>query len=87
MCEGSGCGSVVREVASVTRGPRLESSHWQNFYIKHIEKTKIKKKRPGTAHLKLKCCKINNQNNLIQSVLRECSELTYICQYVNDWSA
>ena len=54
---GSGCGSVGRAVASDTRGPRFKSSHWQN-YIEHlftvncIEKTKIRKKRPGMAHLK-----------------------------------
>ena len=28
---GSGCGSVGRAVASNTRGPRFESSHWQKF--------------------------------------------------------
>ena len=30
---GSGCGSVGRAVASDTRGPRYESSHWRNFII------------------------------------------------------
>ena len=45
---GSGCGSVGRAVAS----------NIGKYYIKHlftvnsIEKTKIKKKRPGMAHLK-----------------------------------
>ena len=34
---GSGCGSVGRAVASKTRGPRFESSHWQKFiYIEHL---------------------------------------------------
>ena len=34
---GSGCGSVGRGVASDTRGPRFESSHWQIFiYILNI---------------------------------------------------
>ena len=28
----SGCGSVGRVVASDTRGPQFESSHWQNLY-------------------------------------------------------
>ena len=28
---GSGCGSVGRAVASDTRGPRFDSSHWQKF--------------------------------------------------------
>ena len=28
---GSGCGSVGRAVASDTRGPQFESSHWQKF--------------------------------------------------------
>ena len=59
---GSGCGSVGREVASNTRGPRFESSHWQNlnwtciylFTINCIAKTKINKKRPGMAHFFLK---------------------------------
>ena len=56
---GSGCGSVGRAVAFDTRGPRFDSSHRQNF-IEHlfiincIEKTKIKKKRPGMAHFFLK---------------------------------
>ena len=54
---GSGCGSVGRAVASDPRGPRFEFSHWQTFKSKIylftvncIEKTKIKKKRPGMAH-------------------------------------
>ena len=34
---GVGCGSIGRAVASDTRGPRLESSHWQKFiYILNI---------------------------------------------------
>ena len=52
--KGSGCGSVGRAVASDTRGLRFESSHRRNFIhvftINCIEKTKIKKKRPGMAH-------------------------------------
>ena len=35
--KGSGCGSVGRAVASDTRDPRFESSHWQKFiYILNI---------------------------------------------------
>ena len=57
---GSGCGSVGRTVNSDTRGLRFESSHRQKIiYIEHlststvcVEKTKIKKKRPGMAHFK-----------------------------------
>ena len=30
---GSGCGSVGREVASDTRGPRFESRHQKNLFI------------------------------------------------------
>ena len=45
---GSGCGSLGRAVTSNTRSPRFKSRHWQNVTI---EKTKIKKKRPGMAHL------------------------------------
>ena len=29
--QGSGCGSVGSAVASDTRGPQFESSHWQKF--------------------------------------------------------
>ena len=51
---GSGCGSVGRVVASNSRGPQFESSHWQHFIlniiVNCIEKTKIKKQRPGMAH-------------------------------------
>ena len=52
---GSGCSLVGIAVASDTRDPRFEIQHQQNFiyqlYIQ-IEKTKIKKKRPGMARLK-----------------------------------
>ena len=54
-----GCGSVGRAVTFDARGPRFESSHRQTFIsdiylftVNCIEKTKIKKKRPGMAHLK-----------------------------------
>ena len=34
---GSGCGLVGRAVASETKGPRFESSHWQRIiYIEHL---------------------------------------------------
>ena len=60
---GSGGGSVGRAVASDTRDLQLESQHWQTFiyqlYIE-IEKTKIKKKRPGMAQLlKIRLCNLN----------------------------
>ena len=52
---GSGGGSVGRAVASDTRDPRFESRHQPNFiyhlYIKKVEETKIKYKRPGMANL------------------------------------
>ena len=45
---GNGCGSVGIAVASVTRGPRFESSRWQTLYnlftFNCIEKTKRKKR-------------------------------------------
>ena len=52
------CGSVGRVVASDTRGPRFESSHWQKLFILNIcvlstvciEKDENKEKRPGMAH-------------------------------------
>ena len=49
---------VGRAVASVFRGPQFVSSHRQKNYFEHlfivncIEKTKVKKKRPGMAHFK-----------------------------------
>ena len=56
---GSGGGSVGRAVAYDARGPRFESSHRQIilsdiylFTVNCIEKTKIKKKRPGLARFK-----------------------------------
>ena len=56
---GSGRGSVGRAVASDTRGLRFDFSHRHKFiYIEHLftvncvlEKTKIKKKRPGMAQI------------------------------------
>ena len=53
---GSGCGSVARAVASDTRDARFESSRRQTFIehlftVNFVEKMKIKKKRPGMAHL------------------------------------
>ena len=50
---GSGCGSVGRAVASDTRGPRFESSHWQtgipDIYLRNVEKTTIKRKEAGNG--------------------------------------
>ena len=51
-CKGDCGGSVGRAVASDPRGLRFKSSHSQKFTVNCIEKTKIKKKRPGKAHLK-----------------------------------
>ena len=49
----SGCGSVGRAVAPDTTVPRFKTSHRQILSdINCIEKTEIKKKRPGMAHLK-----------------------------------
>ena len=45
--EGSGCGTVGRAGAFNTRDPRLESQQKFIFQVYNIEKTKIKKKRPG----------------------------------------
>ena len=57
----NGYGSVGRAVASNTRDPRFESRYRQNFiYQLHnqfTEKTKLKKKRSGMAHLKNKVSK------------------------------
>ena len=58
VSNGSGCGSVDRVVASNARVPRFESNHRQffkNTYLLTVNctgKAKIKKKRPGMAHLK-----------------------------------
>ena len=54
----SRCGSVARAVDSDSRSHRFKSSHPGKIYIEHmfavncIEKTTIKKKRPGIAQLK-----------------------------------
>ena len=56
----SGCGSVGRAVASVTRGPWFKSRHRQIFYrtfiydcqLYCIEKTKIKEKEAGNGRFK-----------------------------------
>ena len=52
---GSGCGLVGTDVVSHFRGPRIESSHWENFIMNmfSVGKTKIKKKMPETANLKI----------------------------------
>ena len=53
--QGSGCGSVGRAVASNTRGPKFESSHWHSFMqnilftFNCIENTKIKEKEAGNG--------------------------------------
>ena len=57
---GSGCGSVGIAVASNTRGPRFESSHRQTFIFNIcllwtvLKSRKLRKNRPGMAHLKSK---------------------------------
>ena len=44
------CGSVGRVVASDTRDPRFESSHWQNFiYQLYNRKDKNKEKEAGNG--------------------------------------
>ena len=51
--QGSGCCAVGRAVATDTREPGFESSHWQpllNIYLLLTVCRKIKKKRPGMAH-------------------------------------
>ena len=42
---GSGCGSVGRAVASDTRGPRFESSHWQNLLNIYLLSTVLKRRK------------------------------------------
>ena len=49
---------VPRAVASDSRCPRFEISHWQKKYIERLlsttlTKTKLRKMRPGMAHKKL----------------------------------
>ena len=55
FCQGSGCDSVGRAVASDSRGLQFETSHWWSFKeclfaVNCTEKTNIKKKRPGMAY-------------------------------------
>ena len=51
---GSGCGSVGGAVASHSRGPRFESSHWQhvilNIYYQLYREDENKEKDLGMAH-------------------------------------
>ena len=68
---GSGCGSIGRAVvASNSRGPQFESSHRKKFItninFNCFEKTKIKKKRPGMAHLN------NETRNSRQRFVNDC---------------
>ena len=54
---GRGCGAVGRAVTFDTRLPRFESTHQLIIYLlicqlHDLEKTKIKKKRPGKAWFK-----------------------------------
>ena len=50
--KGSGCSTVGRAVASDLVDPQFESQHRQKFICQlyKIEKTNIKKKRPGQAY-------------------------------------
>ena len=53
---GSSCGAVGRAIASNTRGPGFESSHWQlllnNYLLLTVcRKDENKENRPGMAHL------------------------------------
>ena len=55
LVSGQWCGSVGRAVASDTRDPRFKSRQRQTFIerlftVNCVEKTKIKKKKPGMAH-------------------------------------
>ena len=77
-----GCGSVGRAVTFDARGPRFESSHRQTFIsdiylftVNCIEKTKIKKKRPGMAHLKN-----------IQQQIDEIRTFTLCCYKTDGWA-
>ena len=62
---GCGCRSISRAVASDTRGPLFEFSLGkillQRYLLLTVEKTKIKKKRPGMAQFlkKNKLCTRN----------------------------
>ena len=53
---GSGCGSVGRAVASNSRGPQFESSHWQKFilniYCQLYWKDENKEKEDGIGTFK-----------------------------------
>ena len=42
---GSGCGSVGRAVASNTRGPWFESSHWKNLLNIYLLSTVLKRRK------------------------------------------
>ena len=69
---GGGCGSVGKAVASDSRGPWFEFSHWLNLYwtftINCFEKTKIKKKEAEKCPLK-KCFQFLNVDFLKKSFI------------------
>ena len=52
------CVTVSRVVISDTTGVQFKSTRWKNFitniFLLAVEKTKIKKKGPGVAHVKNK---------------------------------
>ena len=67
---GSGCDSVGTAVASESRDPRFESSHWQTFIehlftVNFVEKTKVKKKEVRN------CPFLNKQNGLKNKVFKK----------------
>ena len=45
LVQGSGCGAVGRVVASDTRDPRFESSHWQIYLLSIVVKAVLKRRK------------------------------------------
>ena len=70
---GCGCGLVGSAVASDTRGPQFQSSHWQNLYLMFsvncIKKTKIKNKEAENGPFFKKADKnMTSKANLINAL-------------------
>ena len=49
VAAGNGCGSVVRTVASDTRGLQVNSSHWQNLHYTNILKIRNNETETGNV--------------------------------------
>ena len=62
---GSGCGSVGIAVASDTRDPRFETSHWRNFINLFTINHRNKENEAGNGLLKKVCALAKQPTSLL----------------------